>query len=196
LKYLKFKIKGHEDALVDIIIQAQQSMTIEVVKQGVCNDTDACEKLYKLYPHWVFCNKKLYVYDFDTGMWTTCDSVITKILMKYKNDLYVCSKKGEISKTMSYGTSVTLMQKIPKVMRGLCINNDWLDEVENSSLGKLLFNNGYYDLKEGVFYKKGVNGFNHPKIAFFGKINYDYDEPSESDKKYMNEIKQKLFYTP
>jgi hypothetical protein len=37
---------------------------------GVSNDQEASEKLFRIYPHWKYCLKSLYVFDDETGMWS------------------------------------------------------------------------------------------------------------------------------
>jgi hypothetical protein len=78
----------------------------------------------------------------------------------------------------------TLLGLIPS----FCENNDWLSSHFNSSLGKLLFNNGYYDSSRGIF----IDKFD-PTIVFFHKIHLDF---KEFDADYMSDIRKRLFYNP
>ena len=193
LRYIKFKLKGYSDALDDII-KVRQNMSDE--EEGVFNDLDACKKVFKLYPNWVYCCGELYVYDINTGLWSTDIVVINKIIKNHADKLYICDERGKVSKTKSYGNTVPLMKRIPEFMKTLCVNDNWLKEKQNSSLGKLLFNNGYYDLKKDIFYEKNEDGFDYPEIVFFGKIHNDYKKPYKEDLIYMEYIKKTLFYDP
>ena len=51
-------------------------------------------------------------------------------------------------------------------LKTLCVDDKWLSNSYSSSLGKLLFNNGYFDMKTNKFHY----GFNKD-IVFSGKIN-------------------------
>ena len=78
---------------------------------------------------------------------------------------------------------------IPQI-KTLCVNNDWLKNKQNSSLGKLLFMNGYLDLRANKFY----NVFD-PNIVFMCRIQQEY-KPELLDKIHINDIKKKLFIDP
>lgn len=193
LKFVKFKIKGYDCAINEII---EKRKSIDKESCYVSNDLDAAKKVYRLYPHWIYCNSELYVFDSNTGMWSTDTMVHFKVISEYEDFLYVANDKGSVSSTKSYGNTGMLAKKVIEMIKTLCIDNNWLRNNENSSLGKLLFNNGYYDMKEGTFYKKNVNGFDNYNILFFFKIDDDYVEPNEENKNYMKFIKETLFYTP
>jgi hypothetical protein len=90
----------------------------------------------------------------------------------------------------SYGNTLTLMEKLPTLIKTLCRNDNWLKEKQFSSLGKLLFMNGYYDFKEQKFYDKATYGFN-PDIVFMGRIHHDFEA---LDMDYIDDIKKRLFY--
>lgn len=165
--------------------------------EGVWSDTEASEKLFKLYPHWVCCNNILYVFDAETGIWNNDTTSYYRIIKKYSNYLHLLitkqTKNGEetIKSTKSYGNDLILMKKIPDLIKTLCVNNDWESKCENSSLGKLLFTNGYIDLHTQQFHDK----FN-PDIVFFGRIPYEFDGFDDDEMKYMEDIKKRLFTDP
>jgi hypothetical protein len=87
------------------------------------------------------------------------------------------------------------MEKIPPLIKTLCHNDNWLRENEHTSLGKLLFHNGYINLKEKKFYSKEEYGFN-PKIVFMGKIHQDFEMVNDIEMEYVKGVKQRLFITP
>jgi phage/plasmid-associated DNA primase len=169
------------------------------IEDGVSNDKEAAEKVYLLYPHWVYCLGTLYVFDSKSGMWS-CDNTLYKtIIMSLTDELRVIAKdkNGNIYfSNSSYGSCKTSMEKLPCLIKTLCKNDDWLKQKECSSLGKLLFNNGYLDLKNGFhFYDKETYGFN-PDILFMGKINRNFEQFDDEQMEYLNDIKQRLFYNP
>jgi hypothetical protein len=162
--------------------------------EGVYDDMGATNKVFELYPHWVFCLDKLFIFDDETGLWNTDKTSYYKIIQRCSDKLFILTKKdGEIIKTnKSYGNTLNLMEKIPQLIKTLCMNNNWLKEKQNSALGKILFNNGYYDFHKELFYSKDEYGFN-PDIVFMGKIHFDFED---FDTEYMNDIKQRLFINP
>jgi hypothetical protein len=160
---------------------------------GVWNDAEAAATIYKLYPHWVFCKDSLYVFDKDTGLWDSDHTSYLKIITQYSEQLRVLdtNSKGEVYQTnKSYGNTLTLMERMPTLIKILCRDDNWLKTRQYSSLKKLLFMNGYYDFQEEKFYDKDTYGFN-PDILFMGRIHHDF-EPFDMDK--IESIKQRLFY--
>ena len=163
---------------------------------GVWTDLEAAERIYKMYPHWVNCNKTLYVFNDETGMWEDDTSSYYNIFIKLKDHLHVLTKgkhgETDISK-LSYGNTESLMKKLPNIMKSLCVNNDWLRQKAESSLGKILFKNGVYDFTEGKFYDKATYGFN-PDVVFMGRIHNDFVIPTDDTIAYMEDIKYRIFY--
>ena len=74
----------------------------------------------------------------------------------------------------------------------MTIEDNWLADNANSSLGKLLFNNGFFDGDEGEW-GKFYTEFN-PDIVFMNKIYMDL--PSEIDEKYRASVLDRFFYKP
>ena len=147
--------------------------------------------LNEWYPYFVYCNGELYVFNDKTGMYSTDETVIFKIINRFENKLHLLSydKNGEVKiSTKSYGNTSTLKKHLIVELKTLCINDNWLTESQFLSLGKLLFSNGYYDMHTGLFY----NEFN-PKIVFMYSIPLEYNN-SNIDREYMNDIKNRLFY--
>lgn len=193
---MKFAFKQHSDT-----IKMPDDYTIPETKEeevtGVWNDMEAAEKIFNLYPHWVNCQDMLYVFDNETGMWSTTSTIHNKIIIRFSDKLHLLGKDGDkiVKTAKSYGNTLTLMQRIPPLIKTLCTNNNWLDEMQYSSLGKILFNNGYYNFTESKFYDKETYGFS-PEIMFVGKINQDYLEFDDEDEEYIASIKQRFFYDP
>lgn len=174
-------------------------------RAGVFSDLEASRKLYtQLYPHWKFCEKRLYAFDDTTGMWSDSKAVHDAIIIRFSDDLHVATiekKKGDekgvvvVSPTRSYGNTENLRNKMYSGLAALSRDDDWLKQNQLSSLKKLLFRNGYFDAAEGKFYHKDVHGFN-PDILFFACIPHDYEEFDEEELAYMASIKQRLFRDP
>lgn len=162
----------------------------------VCNDLEAAQKLYTLYPYWKYSENELYVFDDKTGLWKNDRISYNLVVSRFTNDLWVGVKGKhdclEASKIKSYGNTTTLFIQMLEKLKTLCIDDQWLKKSASSSLGKLLFSNGYLDLRSGVFHKS----FNSD-ILFTGKIHQEYnDKYTVNDLHYMESIKQRLFYEP
>ena len=151
-----------------------------------------------MYSHWIYCLGTLYVFDNKTGMWSSDNIQYKKIIMSLSEDLrLIKNNMGEkYLSNNSYGSTKSLMDVLPCLIKTLCVNDDWLKQKECSSLGKLLFNNGYLDFKNGFkFFDKETHGFN-PDILFMAKIDKDFLPFDEKQMEYVNDIKQRLFYNP
>jgi hypothetical protein len=162
----------------------------------VCNDLEAAQKIYALYPYWKYSENGLYVFDDTAGLWKNDRNTHNVIVTRFTNDLWVGIKGKnnmiEASDVKSYGNTTTLFIQLLDKLKTLCIDDNWLKRSASSSLGKLLFNNGYFDLHENVFY----NTFN-PEIVFAGKIYQDYNPIFTLDEEiYIESIKRRLFYEP
>jgi hypothetical protein len=188
---MKFAYKRHSDELVlpsDFVPEQKEP-------DGVYNDAQAAEAVYELYPHWVCCNDVLYVFNDETGMWESSPITYRKIIGRFSDKLHllVVDKSGATTQSpKSYGNTLVLMDRVHTLIREHCVNNNWLAEKQNTSLGKILFKNGYYDFHKELFYDKATYGFN-PDIVFMGQIHHDYES---FDTDYMEDIKQRLFIDP
>lgn len=166
---------------------------------GVLNDLEAAEKLFSLYPHWQYCDHQLFVFNDKTGMWSNDKVVHDEVVIKHTKYLHLATLDKDdnqvISKTKSYGNTENLRNKIYSSLRTLCHNDNWLKEKQYSSLGKLLFKNGYFDAVEGRFYDQETYGFN-PDIVFFANIPHDFEQFSDEDMEYMESVRTRLFENP
>lgn len=187
---MKLSYKEHDDSIeIPEEFEFEEEEEIPEV-EGVYSDMEAAEKVYKLYPHWVNCDDTLYVFNENTGMWESNVTAYYSVLRKFSDKLH---SLGTEKSGKSYGNTEALMKRIPGLIKILCINNNWLKQSRRTSLGKILFNNGYYDFHTGTFYRKETVGFN-PAIVFMGKIHRDFIVPTEEDIKYMNDIENRLFH--
>ena len=73
-------------------------------------------------------------------------------------------------------------------LKSLCINNDWMTQTQFSSINKLLYLNGIYDMKTGTFNE----GFD-PNVVFYYKIHRKYDETKRNND-YIKDILQRYIY--
>ena len=105
--------------LTFITKELDKGYTLELIKEhqikddkdGVFNDLEAAKRVYSLYPHFVYCNGELYVFNDKTGMYSTDETVIFKIINRFENKLHLLSydKNGEVKiSTKSYGNTSIL----------------------------------------------------------------------------------------
>jgi len=158
---------------------------------GVQTDLEAAQLVYSLYPHWKYCKDRLYVFDNTTGMWSSNRMIQKKILSKHHEQLRKYNQEKNCLSIKSYGSDEQLMNKCLNLIGTLCHDDDWLDNVSDTSKEKLLFNNGilYTKGKKLLFTKKF-----DPRIVFFEKINCDYDNEDEYDDECLEDIRKRFFY--
>jgi hypothetical protein len=193
---MKWSYKRHE---TDIIMPDEWEIPKPTNETGVWSDKEAAELVFELYPHWVFCLGELYVYDRTTGKWDTSETSHYRVIMSLSDKLFVLTndKDGNPVRTKnSYGNSEGLMKRLPKIIKTMCEDNNWIDVKQYSSLGKILFTNGYYDFKAGKFYAKGVDGFDAPEILFMNRINRSFEGFDDEDMEYIESIKKRFFHDP
>lgn len=160
-------------------------------KQGVHNDLDAANVVYANYPNFVCCESILYVFDDETGIWTDKEETIFRIISRYTKVLYllILNSKGEVKVSKKgYGDSTTLQRQMLPQLKTLCINNNWVKQSEMTSIGKLLYKNGYYDMRTGIF----TSGFN-PDIVFHYKIYRNYED-TNIDLNYIDDVRARFIY--
>ena len=108
------------------------------------------------------------MFDDKSGLWTISEVVMFNIISRFNDNLYLLSinDKGDIKKlSKGYGNSTTLQRQMLPQLKILCINNSWLINNNLSSINKILFLNGYYDINTGIF-----NEIFNPEIVFFYRI--------------------------
>lgn len=183
----------------DIVMPDEWEIPKPTNETGVWNDLEAAETVYKEFPHWVYCKGELYVYDKSTGKWSNDDTSHYSVIMSLQEKLFVLNedKDGCVTRSKnSYGNSEALMKRLPKLIKTFCGDDNWFNINQTSSLGKILFTNGYYDFKKGKFYEKDKDGFNHPEIVFMDRINRDFDPFTDEEMEYIDTIKHRFFYDP
>ena len=168
--------------------------------EAVSNDLQAVEKLYAFYPYFVFCQGELYAFSFKTGLYSDDKTSFLNLIKDHKEYIHteVYDEKKQIyvkNRRISYGNTISYMEKMIPLMKTMNVNNDWLKQQQSSSLGKLLFKNGYYDFKTGLFYSKEKYGYS-PDILFVFCVPHNFEELDDDDVAYMNTIKTRIFYNP
>ena len=164
--------KGHST-----LLQAEDITSDEKEADESMSQKEATKLLYSAYPHWVYCENNLYVFDEDSGLWTTCDTIKNKIISKYA--------------PLGFNSNLNAIKTLREFVCIFCIDNNWLKQKNSSGLGKLLFNNGYYDGDT----KKFHSVFN-PEVVFFSKIHHDYVPFTDEDQSPLDDLILKYFTNP
>lgn len=164
---ISFCIKPH-DTSIQIPSDWKPNLPIE---EEQVSDLTAVNQTLCVFPHWKYCNQELYVFDELTGIWTTSVAVHRDTLTKYAPAPYCCSVKH--------------MNALLTLIISKCRDDNWFQDNQDSSLGKLLFKNGWYD---NEFHP----GFDH-RIVFFARLEFDWSPPCYE---FMEKVAQRVFYNP
>ena len=154
----------------------------------VQSDVDCQEKLFQLEGNnkFKYCKGTLYIFDELTGMYTTQIETLFYYLRKNHQFLKIITyqnpKTGE-TKTDNYGTTTALMKRLIDQVKVGAMDSTWLDKTQHTSIGYLLFKNGIYNMKSGIF----TPGFN-PNIVFHCNIPHDFPQYDPIKIKYALDI--------
>ena len=163
-------------------------------KLGVKSDFEAAERVLELSPHWVCCNDVLYAFDNRTGMWSDNKNVHYSILSELKDHLHLITWNDKECQwkqnTKGYGNDSVLIKKMMPFLQSMCIDDHWLSRKATSSLGFLLFKNGYIDMSTGT-----LHPFD-PDIVFFARLPVEYRTLNEEWMQYMQDVKERFFDIP
>ena len=180
----------------------------EEVPQYICgDDIEACDLVYEsLKGRLMFSKGALY---FKKGnLWVTDESVIKSSVGVYVSKLGLSrmiekrTKKGVKYEFEPYADRRGAWQSISNGVIDLALNNpddEWHGKIFESSLGKILFKNGYWDFQRHEFFENGCDGFDE-SIVFVEHIPYDFNyklnEYTDDELDYINSVKKRLFYDP
>lgn len=191
---MQWAIKPHSTDIVmpdDFVIPPEIEPKVKVAQ----TDKDASIIIYNEIKHNIIYSVKLYYYKVD-NLWISDESEIRSHLLSYvlASDIYKRNDKNELvpyshNVKNAYNIITALMAEV--VANG---NDDWEKHLFHSSLGYVLFNNGYWNCKNGLFYANDSESFD-TTIKFTTKISYDYDEKYDNVK-YEQEVFKKFFTNP
>jgi hypothetical protein len=157
-------------------METQLSFELSKYSNYVENDRDAQEQLFRIVgaDYFKFCEGILYIYDDRTGMYSKRIEVLYRYLTKYSEYLKIIinpATEDRPAKEESYGCLDSLKNKVVSFVKQEVHDDEWIDKTANTSLGYLLFKNGYYCAKTNIF----TEGFT-PTIVFHNRIPHDYIE--------------------
>jgi hypothetical protein len=153
------------------------------------SDDMATKIVLDIYRHWMTTPQGVLMFDSVTGMWTDKRTVWSHLISMLSNFLQDEKK--------NYGSSVEQTKKIlERIVVFVDQRTDRFDLLKDSSLGKLLFGNGYYDAKKDTFYSSHQFDtfpiFTNVDVLFMGRINDPFytgeQKDIENEMKEMNEV--------
>ena len=160
-----FKFKEDPNIIIDDIYAAKKF--IEILDDNIVND-----------------NGIIYFFNEDNGMWNCDDITYRQLINKNKKNLIFYDNLT--CKKINYAGSEYHINAIKKWLPALVEQTNLISDNIDSSIGKLLFNDGYYDFKTNTFNKT----FNR-NIIFLKKINRNF--PVERNENLINKVNEILF---
>lgn len=191
--------KLEEDIPVEAIEKEELDLDVDFAKVVEDGDEEAIDILYESIKNDIkFCNGILYYKH--KGVW------ITDVLSIKANLNVFVSKFGlthmVFKKAISYTSKRSVSLSLANGIIDIAItksDDGWYKNIFKSSLGKILFENGYWDFKESRWYDNTDASFDH-SIVFLEKINYEFkhniSEFSEKDLDYIDGVFERLFEIP
>lgn len=185
---IHWDIKEFDEAIEIPALSSAEHIDSKIVMN---NDSDATDYLYSiLEKDLVYSNsilfmkhKNVYIYD---------EKRIKAILKDYvfHSEIY---KRNEKNQLIDYVQNTKCANNIVTNLIDKAIancDNNWMTLSAKTNRGYILFNNGYCNLKTGLFYPTGHPDYDN-SIVFFEKLTYDF---GDFNIEYINDIKQRLFY--
>jgi len=149
----------------------------------ISNDYEAAILVSELYPFWMLSHSSpdLYVFDDSTGLYVTDVHCQQLLITRLSNLLYV---PGKGKKNNNYGLYNDMLKKVHTRLPSLVIvhrSKAMFEQMKHSSIGKLLFPNGFWEAHSDVFYPcRSVHNpdlyahiyplFTNTSIVFFARV--------------------------
>ena len=157
------------------------------------NDLEAGELIYLELKDILLYSKGSFYYK-KYNLWTQDIEEIRSSIRHYvmKAEIYKLDQWNELQ---DYSQNIQKAANITTCVLDIVLahkNDNWVNQLFHSSLGYVLFNNGYWDCRRGLFHVTGSALFDS-SILFTEKIPFDYDTAFD-DQTYIERLR-KLFFT-
>jgi len=157
------------------------------------NDLEAGQMIYgELKPILIYSKSILYFKK--DNLWIQDADEIRSSIRSYVMNAHICRMhKNELydySQNVKNALAITTCVIDEAIVHK---NDEWVQQLFHSSFGYVLFNNGYWDCKQGVFHPTHSPLFDS-SILFTEKIPIDYDSTDSSE--YKERIRHLLFSEP
>lgn len=131
-------------------------------------------------------NGEVYYFNDDNGMWEIGEIAFKSAIIKVKDVMIFTDYSEYKPKVINYGGKWANMKLVQNLVISLLPEDNFISKNIESSIGKLLFADGYYDFYKGEFVEEFDN-----KIVFLKRINRLF--PRERNEKIINEVNKILF---
>jgi hypothetical protein len=166
----------------------KHNFTINKEPNIIIDDIYAAKKFIELNGNNIVRDKDdVYYFNDNNGMWEKSDTAFRVAVNKHKNNLIFFDPNS--GNNINYGGFEKNVKNMQKWILPLLDDNEFITKNIDSSIGKLLFANGYYDFVTDTFYEK----FNQ-NIVFLKRINRTF--PTERNEEIINKINKILFIDP
>lgn len=163
----KYKKNEKEKIIIDDVYATRKF--ISLLKENISRD-----------------NGEVYFFNDDNGMWEIGETAFKTALIKVKDKMIFTDYSESKPKIINYGGKWANMKLIQNLIISLLPEDNFISKNIESSIGKLLFADGYYDFYKGEF----IEGFNN-NLVFLKRINRLF--PQERNEKIINEVNRILF---
>ena len=155
----------------------------------VDSDTGACQVLLEhMKGRIISCNGTIYVKTLDSKIWTDNDSDVSREIVNVSIKLNIIVQ-DENGKRCNYSKNVSGIKNMSILIKSLCpIDNNFTETLRIKSNGKIFFENGVYDFKEGKLRSETEDDMTPMRI------NYNYNSNvDEKDIKYVYGLLNSIF---
>jgi hypothetical protein len=183
-KYIKEKI-GYNIKLVQK--EYENKYRKNEIEKTIIDDVYATRKFIHLLKDNISRdNGEVYYFNEDNGMWEKGEIAFKSAIIKVKDKMIFTDYSESKPKVINYGGKWVNMKSVQNLVISLLPEDNFISKSIESSIGKILFADGYYD-----FYKnKFIEGFDN-KIIFLKRINRFF--PIERNEKIISEVNKILF---
>lgn len=187
---MKHKVMDEGIDISDLIVEDKKEN-----RRIVQHNKEAGDLLYEEIKNTIVYSEKSF-YRKVNLLWISEEEEIKRDLRKYvmEADLWKRNANGILN---PYSQNAGTAHDISTVILDNTVasrNNQFENIIFESSKGKILFRNGYFDIHNGYFLEATHPAYNH-SIVFTEDIPYDFD-PSYQNNDYVENIKQRLFTIP
>ena len=164
-KYIKNEIK--EKIIIDDVYATRKF--ISLMKDNISRD-----------------NGEVYYFNDDNGMWEKGATSFKTTIIKVKDEMILTDYSELKPKIINYGGKLKYIKVIEELVLSQLSEDNFISKNIETSIGKLLFADGYYDFYENKF----IEEFNN-KIVFTKRINRLF--PRERKEELIKEVNRILF---
>lgn len=163
------------------------------------NDNDAVDVIYDAIKDTLkYCRGLMYFKS--GGVWITEEKEIKSAMNVFVSKFGLV--KYVLGKLLDYTAKRSSWINITNGVVDFAMSkpdDEWCDKIFSSSLGFILFNNGYWDFKNNQFFENGCDEYDN-NIVFMEKIAYDFNHTlsleDDDELDYINSVQKRLFHDP